>query len=159
RGGAYAELNRPERAIEDYNKAIKLNPNLAEAYANRGFSYAEIEKHNESTRDLKRAGILFFYSGRVDGSANVFSFCFHLREKIENDDVIYCSLALYLITLNPDAIMELRRMRIQDETLRTIRELTMRKLQNEDISEEVRVLEEREKREEMSILLELLKRF
>ena len=87
------------------DKAIKLNPNLAEAYANRGFFHAEIEKYNGSVRDLKRVGILFFYSERVDDSVNAFSFCFNLRAKIENEDVIYSGLALFPITLNPDVIL------------------------------------------------------
>ena len=53
---------------------------------------------------------------------------------------------------------ELRGVRIQDENLRRILELTMRKLRKEDISEEIAVLEEIEKRKEMMLLLELLKR-
>jgi len=50
-------------------------------------------------------------------------------------------------------------MKTQDEMLRKLLELTMRKLRNEDISEEISVLEEKEKREEMMLLLEMLKRF
>ena len=50
-------------------------------------------------------------------------------------------------------------MKTQDELLRKLLELTMRKLRNEDISEEITVLEEKEKREEMMLLLEMLKRF
>ena len=69
-----------------------------------------------------------------------------------------CGLALSLLTSDADVMNELRGMRIQDENLRTILELTMRKLRNEDISEEISVLEEKEKREEMMLLLELLKK-
>ena len=43
--------------------------------------------------------------------------------------------------------------------LKKLLELTMRKLRNEDISEEITVLEEKEKGEEMKLLLEMLKRF
>ena len=42
-------------------------------------------------------------------------------------------------------------MKTQDEMLR--------KLRKEDISEEISVLEEKEKREEMTLLLEMLKKF
>ena len=42
--------------------------------------------------------------------------------------------------------------------LRKLLELAMRKLRNEDISEEISVLEEKEKREEMKLLLEMLKK-
>ena len=49
-------------------------------------------------------------------------------------------------------------METQDETLRKLIELTMMKLQNEDISEEMVAIEREEKREEMKNLLELVKR-
>ena len=50
-------------------------------------------------------------------------------------------------------------MKTQDEMLKRLLELTMRELRKEDISEEITVLEEKEKREEIKILLEMLKRF
>ena len=159
RGNAYDGLNQHERAISDYNKAIELNPNFAGAYGNRGKAHSEIGRYEESARDYKKAGILFFGSGGVDDSVKSFSFCFDLRPKIENVDVIYSGLILFFITLNPDVIIELRRMKIQDENLKKIFKLSLSKLRNKDISEEIRVLEEKERREEMKILLELLKRF
>lgn len=159
RGIAYAVLNQMERAVKDYNKAIESNPNLADAYGNRGRTYKEIGNYEESARDLKKASILFLKSRRKGEAVKDFSVCFDLREEVRSDDTVYCGLALYLITLNPDVIIELRRMRIQDENLKKIFELSLSKLRNEDISEEIRMLEERERREEMRILLELLKRF
>jgi len=108
---------------------------------------------------LKKAGILFLHSGREEYAVKTFSFCFKLRNKIENDDIVYCGLALFLITSNPDVIIALRKMQAQDETLRELLELTMRKLRREDISEEMAVLVGKEKRNEMVPLLELLKRF
>jgi len=47
-------------AINDFDKAIGLNPNLADAYGNRGRIYKEIGNYEESVRDLKKASILFF---------------------------------------------------------------------------------------------------
>ncbi|NQE45210.1 hypothetical protein C5S31_04210 [ANME-1 cluster archaeon GoMg2] len=159
RGAAYAELKKHEQAIDDFNKVIELNPDDAEIHANRGLTYPKIGKYEESARDLKKAGILFFSSGRVEDSVKANSLCFKLQDKIENDDVVYCGLTLFLITLNADVIIELRKMKIQDETLRKIFELAVRKLRNRDISEELAEIEEKEKREEMRILLGLLKRF
>jgi len=159
RGLAYAELNKYERAIEDYNKAIELNPNDAEAYANIGIVYLKIRRYEEAARDLKRAGIFFLLSGRREYAVMTFYICFKLRDKIENDDIVYCGLALSLLTSDADVMNKLRGVRIQDENLRTILELTMRKLRKEDISEEISVLEEKEKREEMKLLLEMLKKF
>ena len=158
RGIAYAVLNQMERAVKDYNKAIELNPNLADAYGNRGRTYKEIGNYEESARDLKEASILFLESRRTGEAVKDFSICFDLREEVKSDGIVYCGLALYLITLNPDVIIKLRRMRIQDENLKKIFRLSLSKLRNEDISEEIRMLEERERRAEMRILLELLKR-
>jgi hypothetical protein len=81
-----------------------------------------------------------------------------LREEVKSDDTVYCGLALFIITLNPDVIIELRKMETQDETLRELIELSLMKLQNEDISEEMVAIEREEKREEMKNLLELVKR-
>jgi tetratricopeptide (TPR) repeat protein len=156
-GNAYAGLNQRERAIENYNKAIKFNPNYAEAYGNRGMAHSKIGRYEESTRDLKEAGILFFDSGRFDDSVKSFSSCFDLRPKIENDDLVYSGLALFLITLNPDVIIALKKMRIADEPLKKIFELTLMKLRDEDISEGMAMLEEKEQTEEKKILFELLK--
>jgi len=159
RGAAYAESNQHERAIKDYDRAIELNSNYAEAYANRGIAYSEIHRYEESARDLKKAGILFLHSGREEDAVKAFYICFKLWNKIENDDIVYCGLALLLLTSDAGVMNELKGVRIQDEKLRTILELGMRKLRKEDISEEMAVLERKEKRNEMMLLLELLTRF
>ena len=159
RGVAYAKLNEHERALEDFSKAIELNPAFAEAYSNRGIAYSEIHRYEESARDLKKAGILFLHSGREEDAVKAFYICFKLWNKIENDDIVYCGLALLLLTSDAGVMNELKGVRIQDEKLRTILELGMRKLRKEDISEEMAVLERKEKRNEMMLLLELLTRF
>jgi tetratricopeptide (TPR) repeat protein len=158
RGAAYALLNQHEKAIANYKKAIALNPNYAEAYRNRGIAHSEIGRYKESTRDFKKTGILFFDSGQFGDSAKAFSSCFDLRPKIENEEVIYSGLALFLITLNPDIIIELKQLRIEDKTLIKVYELTLMKLRDEDISEGIAMLEEKEQTEGKKILFELLKR-
>ncbi|RCV65715.1 hypothetical protein C5S53_02355 [Methanophagales archaeon] len=82
-----------------------------------------------------------------------------MREEVKSDDTVYCGLALFIITLNPDVIIELRKMETQDETLRELIELSLMKLQNEDISEDIAAFDREDVREEMKNLLGLLKSF
>ena len=45
-------------AIANYNNAIELDPNLADAYYDRGISFYELECFDESITDLTRASDL-----------------------------------------------------------------------------------------------------
>jgi len=93
----------------------------------------------------------------MEDATKAFLNCFDLRGRIENTDIAYCGIALLLITLDPDVLYSLRKIRIQDKTLREILELISMKFQGKDISNEIRVLEDREWRKEMRILLKLIK--
>jgi tetratricopeptide (TPR) repeat protein len=159
RGAAYARLNQHERAIEDYARAVELNPGYAEAYANRGIAYTLIAKYDKSTRDLKRSGVLFLKSGGADDAAKSFNLCFNLRDKIRNDDVIYCGLAAYLLNLDADVPIEIRKMQAEDRVLERIVDLTLRKLKGEDVSDEIEEMERKDAREEIKMLLDMLKIF
>jgi tetratricopeptide (TPR) repeat protein len=46
-GNKLFDANKTEMAIEAYNQAVKLNPDLADAYFKLGIAYALIEKQNE----------------------------------------------------------------------------------------------------------------
>ena len=46
---------RYDEAIEEYNKAIELNPNYAIAYARRGQAYFKLEKFDLAIPDLAKA--------------------------------------------------------------------------------------------------------
>ena len=45
--------------MADYTQAIKLNPNLADAYRNRRFVYFRIGDVNKVREDIQRAAQLF----------------------------------------------------------------------------------------------------
>lgn len=49
------DRNDPERAIEDFDKAIALNPQFGVAYANRGFAYEKLGDKPKALADLERA--------------------------------------------------------------------------------------------------------
>ncbi|MBO5846591.1 MAG: tetratricopeptide repeat protein, partial [Bacteroidales bacterium] len=47
--------------LEDYNRAIELNEDFAEAWYNRGVTRIYLGERNEGLRDLSRAGELGIY--------------------------------------------------------------------------------------------------
>ena len=55
RGLAHAKNGALERAIEDYTKAIELNPNYADAYYNRGGTFLRLGEREKAKSDLATA--------------------------------------------------------------------------------------------------------
>ena len=49
------ELGQYERAIQDYDEAIRLNPQYVYAYNNRGLTYQSLGKVEEAERDFQKA--------------------------------------------------------------------------------------------------------
>ncbi len=57
-GNAKNELQNYKGAIEDYNKAIELNPKLASAYLGRGLAKILLGQKDDGCLDLSKAGEL-----------------------------------------------------------------------------------------------------
>ena len=55
RGQARLSKSELDGAISDFNKAIELNPNLAEAYNNRGLLKQKLGQIDEAMMDLDKA--------------------------------------------------------------------------------------------------------
>jgi tetratricopeptide (TPR) repeat protein len=55
RGVAQDNIGNYRKAIEDYSKAIKLNPLYAEAYVNRGIVYAKSGRYQEAIENFNMA--------------------------------------------------------------------------------------------------------
>ena len=55
RAHAYAELGQYQRAIEDYNEAIRLKPDVASAYYGRGNAYSNISQYQRAIEDYNEA--------------------------------------------------------------------------------------------------------
>ena len=53
--GIPANSGQYERAIEDYNKAIELNPNFANAYKCHGDAYYLLEQYERAIEDYNKA--------------------------------------------------------------------------------------------------------
>ncbi len=55
RGVAYDEKGQYDRAIADYDMAIKLNPKHASAYNNRGIVYKKLGQSDKAMSDTQKA--------------------------------------------------------------------------------------------------------
>ena len=51
-----------QRAIDDFTQAVSLDPNLGEAYYNRGLCAIYSKQVEEGIRDLSKAGELGIYT-------------------------------------------------------------------------------------------------
>ena len=54
RGNAYGKLGKRQRAIQDYDEAIRLNPQFASAYNNRSVAYQSLGKRKLAERDFQK---------------------------------------------------------------------------------------------------------
>ncbi|MCK9614063.1 MAG: tetratricopeptide repeat protein [Candidatus Omnitrophica bacterium] len=55
KGKQFYEEHKYDEAITEYNKAIELNPNYAEAYNNRGVAYNVKGSYDQAISDFTRA--------------------------------------------------------------------------------------------------------
>ena len=55
RGGAYSYMGEYERAFEDFNKAVKLNPKNADAYYGRGIAYTDKQDYDLAITNFTNA--------------------------------------------------------------------------------------------------------
>lgn len=111
RGLVHQELGDHKSAIEDFNRAISLDPAYAFPYNNRGYSYQQMRDLGSALRDYNRSieldpsipnpynnrGLIFYESGRYEEAVKDFRKAVELDPKLLNS---YQNLGL--------AYMELR---------------------------------------------------
>src|SRR5215469_11929798 len=54
-GNIYLQQGALDRALEEYDRAIRFNPNYAEALTNRGNAFNRSHQYDRAIRDLDRA--------------------------------------------------------------------------------------------------------
>ena len=54
RGFAYSNFDQPEAALADYDRAIEIKPDFAEAYCNRGMLHYKQERLDLAEADFKK---------------------------------------------------------------------------------------------------------
>ena len=65
RGNVRNDLGDKPGAIDDFNQAIKINPNYAKAYGNRAYVYYQLGDKQKAREDLQRAAQLFMAQGNT----------------------------------------------------------------------------------------------
>jgi Tfp pilus assembly protein PilF len=55
RGNAYVTLGKYQEALEDYNAALRLDPDFAKAYVNRGVVWTQTQEYNKALHDFDAA--------------------------------------------------------------------------------------------------------
>src|SRR5207247_8256440 len=55
RGNTYSKLKQYERANDDYNRAIELDPQDAWAFGSRGQAYCSLKQYEQAIADFDRA--------------------------------------------------------------------------------------------------------
>ena len=65
KGLIYNEKGQWDKAIAEYNKAIELNPEYADAYNNRGLAYLDLAQFDHGCQDLQKACELGLCKGLV----------------------------------------------------------------------------------------------
>ena len=74
RGLEYEKKGEYKAAISAYSEALRLNPNYAIAYMQRGLAYANLDQKQQAIADLRMSTKMFFESGDLDNYHKARSF-------------------------------------------------------------------------------------
>jgi len=106
-GNVAGRQEKYKEALQDYNKAIKINNEDADAYYNRGYVLIKLGKYNRAVKDLDRAmtlepqfaaayhvqGIAFFYKKKYHEAVRDYSKAIELEP--DNVKFYYSRLSAY----------------------------------------------------------------
>ena len=118
RGTLHADEGRPAEALADYDEAIRLDPDYAWAFYNRGRVLRQFERFEEAVVDLEAAaglGVDTLYlhmhlAGcyrRLERAGEAARHLALARERLSEDDTIYNRACLEALAGNDDLALQL----------------------------------------------------
>ena len=160
RGNAYSELNQVERAIKDFDRALKLRETLpnkgAGVYYFLGKAMKRMENFEDAAHAFKSAGLTFFSLKDLKLSLTCFLKGFELIKHIQNENVEYCGLFLYIISKDNNIKDTLQKIKVQHKPLDDIFTLALKRDKGEDIKKDVQDLSNTHKSSDILLLLSFL---
>ena len=72
-----------QAALTDFETALRLNPELAEAYGTRGLLYHQLGNSQQAMEDLQRAATLFNERGDQQGYQMTLGFIDQIQQDME----------------------------------------------------------------------------
>jgi len=88
RGLAYSNLGQYQKAIDDYTRAIELDPENADTYDNRGLAYVTLSQYQKAIDDCYQAGILHLEQKDKAGAQQ----CINLIKAIDSSSSLIIEL-------------------------------------------------------------------
>ncbi len=93
RGGVNMKANRLDKAIEDYTKAIEIDPNLMEYYCSRAYCYSLDNQNDLSIKD---------YDSAIRIAPNEFSLFLYRAQSFEDNQDFENAISDYNIAISKD---------------------------------------------------------
>jgi Tfp pilus assembly protein PilF len=59
-------LLNPQKALEDFNQVIRLDPSSGDGYAGRGIAYGILSNQKKATEDIQKAMTIYEQQGKTE---------------------------------------------------------------------------------------------
>ncbi|MDR0292417.1 MAG: tetratricopeptide repeat protein [Elusimicrobium sp.] len=101
RGEGYHKDGKPEQALKEYNKALKINPNNIDVYASRGAANFYLKNYEDAANDF-----ITVIENQPTNAAAYNALGSALAALGRNDDALkFVSYAIFVNPLNAEALM------------------------------------------------------
>jgi hypothetical protein len=147
----------------NYKRSVELKKDLPDKGASAYFFLAEAlegaKNFQEASGAFKTAAIISWSLKNKEYTFMCLSEGFQLIEHIQNENVEYCGLFLYIMTGNDKIKDTLQKIKIQEKNLRKIFDLALKKAEGKNIRNEIQGFKRLMKSPDLGILLSVLETF